>query len=212
MQLDNADRGFSFNKVGPGDRRMDTSRGQTALDLIRQLTVDELITVLKEWGEERFAVRIARRLKDDVRDGKIGNTLELADAVAAVIPGKAKRLMRIHPATKTFQALRIAVNRELEELEQFLASFPALLRHGGRCVIISFHSLEDRLVKRCFRDLAWSSSLPPDLARQAGERVDPVCKVLTRKPVFADDDEIEGNPRARSARLRACEKVGDHDQ
>jgi 16S rRNA (cytosine1402-N4)-methyltransferase len=117
------------------------------------------------------------------------------------------RRLHIHPATRTFQALRIAVNRELDELEQFLADFPALLAAGGRCAVISFHSLEDRLVKRRFRDLAWTSSLPPRFADEAGERVLPVCVPVERRARFAGDDEADDNPRARSARLRTCERT-----
>jgi 16S rRNA (cytosine1402-N4)-methyltransferase len=115
-----------------------------------------------------------------------------------------QRKSKIHPATRTFQALRIAVNAELDQLTGLLEAFPDLLAPGGRCVIISFHSLEDRLVKNAFRDLTWTSSLPPRLAAEAGERVEPVVDLLTRKAVFASDEEVARNPRARSARLRAC--------
>jgi len=116
-------------------------------------------------------------------------------------------MSKIHPATRTFQALRIAVNGELDQLERLLAAFPDLLAPGGRCAIISFHSLEDRLVKHRFRDLAWTSSLPPRYAAQAGERAAAVCELVTRKAAFADDAEVARNPRARSARLRACERT-----
>ena len=113
----------------------------------------------------------------------------------------------LHPATRTFQALRIAVNQELGQIEQFLADFPALLAPRGRLVVISFHSLEDRLVKQRFRELEWTSRLPADLAAAAGERTVPVVEVLTGKPVTAGEAELAGNPRSRSAKLRACEKV-----
>ena len=208
IQVDEAERGFSFARPGPIDMRMDPSSGDpTALELIRRLDVDELSRILRDLGEERYHERIAGRLKDEARAGRLATTGDLARAVEGCIPGPARRRLRIHPATQTFQALRIAVNRELEELERFLDIFPVLLGAGGRCVIISFHSLEDRMVKHRFRDMAWSSSLPPHLAEAAGERVHPVCRVLTRKAVFASEGEVERNPRARSARLRACEKV-----
>lgn len=206
-QLDAADRGFSFAKAGPIDMRMDPSRGESALDLIRRVTEVELADLIFEYGEERYSRRIARNIKTALASGALENTLALADAAAAAIPAAVQRRLRIHPATRTFQALRIAVNDELGELERFLATFPDLLAPEGRCVVISFHSLEDRLVKRCFRDLAWSSRLPPDLAEAAGERVRPIVKVLTRKAVFATDAEVARNPRARSARLRACSKL-----
>ena len=115
--------------------------------------------------------------------------------------------MRIHPATRVFQALRIAVNNELGELDLFLQEFADSLRPGGRCAIISFHSLEDRRVKQAFRELAWSSSLPREFAITAGERPDPICTLLTRKPIVANETEIAENPRARSAKLRVCRKV-----
>jgi len=207
MQLDLRERGFSFAKDGPIDMRMDPSQGETALELIERLSQPELADVIWKYGEERMSRRIAERLKNDAGEGKLTSTLVLADAVSACIPGKLKNKSRIHPATRTFQALRIAVNRELDQLERFLEIFVELLVPGGRCAIISFHSLEDRMVKRCFRDLAKTSNLPPDLARKAGERVDPICLPLNRKPVIATDDEIQNNARSRSAKLRACQKV-----
>lgn len=207
MQLDTGDRGFSFNQDGPVDMRMDTSQGETALELIQRLDERALANIIRDYGEERFSKRIAERLKRDAKADILTSTLVLADAVSACIPAKLKHKSRIHPATRTFQALRIAVNRELDQLARFLEVFVDLLAPGGRCAIISFHSLEDRMVKRCFRDLAKTSSLPPDLARKAGERVDPICVPLTRKPVVATEEEIKNNTRSRSAKLRACEKV-----
>ena len=206
-QLDDAGRGFSFTREGPIDMRMDTSAGPTALDLIRVKPATELAAILRDFGEERLHHRIARRLKDAERDGALTSTLALASAVASCFSGADLRKLHIHPATRTFQALRIAVNGELDELAEFLAAFPALLAAGGRCAIISFHSLEDRLVKRRFRDLAWQSSLPPRFALETGERVEAVCVPIERRARFADDDEADDNPRARSARLRARERT-----
>lgn len=203
-QLDHAERGFSFAKEGPLDMRMDPTRGPTALELLDTLEVDALATVIGELGEERYAKRIARLIKEAIREGRITTTTDLAGVVAQGIPVMEQRKSKIHPATRTFQALRIAVNSELDQLARLLAAFPDLLAPGGRCVIISFHSLEDRLVKNAFRDLTWTSSLPTKLAAEAGERVLPVVELLTRKAVFATDEEVERNPRARSARLRAC--------
>lgn len=206
-QLDVAARGFSFTREGPIDMRMDPTQGPTALELIRDLPQPELAAILRELGEERLHQRISRRLKEAVQAGELQTTLDLAKVVASCFSGGDLRKLHVHPATRTFQALRIAVNRELDELTTFLAAFPELLKPGGRCVIISFHSLEDRLVKRRFRELAWTSSLPPAIAAAHGERVHPVCTPLTRKAVFADDDETDDNPRARSARLRACQRT-----
>jgi 16S rRNA (cytosine1402-N4)-methyltransferase len=203
-QLDHADRGFSFSQSGPLDMRMDPTRGPTALELIRDTDAEDLAAVISEYGEERHARKIARMIKEAE---KLETTSDLAAICARAIPMIEQRKSKIHPATRTFQALRIAVNRELDQLESFLAAFPDVLAPGGRCVVISFHSLEDRLVKNCFRDLAWTSSLPPKLAAEAGERTLPVVDVLTRKAVFAGDDEIAANPRSRSARLRACSRT-----
>jgi 16S rRNA (cytosine1402-N4)-methyltransferase len=186
---------------------MDPTRGPTALELLRELSPDDLAEIIRDYGEERYAKKIARMIKDAVREDGITTTLDLAALCARAIPAAEQRKSKIHPATRTFQALRIAVNRELDQLERFLAVFPSLLAPGGRCVVISFHSLEDRLVKQRFRDLAWTSSLPPRLAVEAGERVEAVCVPVTRKAVFAGDAEADANPRARSARLRACERT-----
>jgi 16S rRNA (cytosine1402-N4)-methyltransferase len=206
-QLDHAERGFSFAKAGPLDMRMDPTKGRTALDLIRELDPEELADVIFELGEERYSKKIARLIKEAVAADKIHTTTELAAVVAQGIPPAEQRKSKIHPATRTFQALRIAVNAELEQLERLLFEFPDLLTVGGRCAIISFHSLEDRLVKQRFRDLAWTSSLPRHLAAAEGERPDAVCEPITRKAVVAGDAEIAANPRARSARLRVCERT-----
>ena len=206
-QLDVAERGFSFARTGPLDMRMDQTRGPTALDLLRDSSVEDLAEVIADYGEERYAKKIARMIKEAIRDERIASTTDLANLVARAIPAAEQRKSKIHPATRTFQALRIAVNRELDQLERFLADFPDLLAPGGRCAIISFHSLEDRMVKLRFRDLAWTSSLPPKLAASAGERIAAVCEPVTRKAIVAADDEIARNPRARSARLRVCERT-----
>jgi 16S rRNA (cytosine1402-N4)-methyltransferase len=206
-QLDVAERGFSFTKAGPLDMRMDPTRGRTALELLRELDVDALAEVIAELGEERYARKIARLVQEAIQAERIHTTTDLAGVVAQAIPFAEQRRSKIHPATRTFQALRIAVNAELEQLAALLEVFPELLAPGGRCAIISFHSLEDRPVKNRFRDLAWTTSLPRRLAEQAGERVDPVCELVTRKPIFASDGEVARNPRARSARLRVCERT-----
>jgi 16S rRNA (cytosine1402-N4)-methyltransferase len=206
-QLDVAGRGFSFSKEGPLDMRMDTTSGRTALELIDELSAAELENILRDLGEERYAGRLSRAIKDAVRAGEIKSTTDLAKLVARSMPRGASRHERIDPATRTFQALRIAVNDELGELARFLEVFPDHLRAGGRCVVISFHSLEDRMVKERFRELEWTSRLPDDLAAAAGERTVPICRVLTKKPVVPGEAELARNPRARSAKLRACEKV-----
>src|SRR5262249_7347719 len=155
-------------------------QGPTAHDLLRTLDVDALGALISELGEERYARKIARAIKDAIHHDQLHSTTDLASVVARAIPVAEQRKSKIHPATRTFQALRIAVNHELGQLERFLAVFPDLLVPRGRCVAISFHSLEDRLVKTVFRDLTWVSSLPAKLAAAAGERGEPVCELLTR--------------------------------
>lgn len=206
-QLDSAARGFSFGKSGPVDMRMDQSQGATALELIATLEASALADVIYELGEERHSRRIAAAIKRAHAEGRITTTAELAAVIASQIPEGEKRRSKIHPATRTFQALRLAVNAELEQLQRLLTGFPDYLAPGGRCAIISFHSLEDRLVKLRFRDLAFASSLPPHLASAEGERAAAVCEPITRKAVVASDEEIARNPRARSARLRAARRT-----
>ena len=206
-QLDAPQRGFSFARVGPLDMRMDPSRGATALDLMHSLDAEQLADVIYELGEERHSRRIARAIKRALAEDKLATTLDLAAVVSREIPAAEQRKSKIHAATRTFQALRIAVNAELDQLGQLLGWFPDLLVDGGRCAIISFHSLEDRLVKQRFRDLAWTSGLPPNLAAREGERVDAVCEPVTKKAIVASDEEISINPRSRSARLRAVRRT-----
>ena len=206
-QLDIAERGFSFTRPGPLDMRMNPSAGSTALDVIRDSSTDELADLLFTLGEERHARKVARAIHDALAGGRLRTTTDLAAAVATAIPTREQRMSKIHPATRTFQALRIAVNGELDQLARLLDVFPDLLAPGGRCAIISFHSLEDRMVKQRFRDLGWTSSLPAHLAERAGERVAAVCELVARKAVVAGDAEIATNPRARSARLRVCERT-----
>jgi len=204
-QLDSGGRGFSFQQDAPLDMRMDTSKGDTAADLVNNLPETDLERIIKEYGEERWARRIAAFIVKARDEAPIERTLHLTDIVKGAIP-KAKWEERIHPATRTFQALRIAVNRELESLEQGLRGAIDHLKPGGRGVVISFHSLEDRIVKHIFREYATGCTCPRQL---------PVCvcgnqpkvRVLTGRPVMATDEETGHNPRARSAKLRAVEKL-----
>ncbi len=203
-QVDRAERGFSFSKAGPLDMRMDPTRGETAGELLARVTPDELASILARFGEEKFARKIARAIKDAVAADRVATTTDLAAVVAEALPPRELRLRKTDPATKTFQALRIAVNDELGQLERFLADFPACLRAGGRIVVIAFHSLEDGMVKDRLRDLSRHPGLPADVAAKMGIRPDPEVELLTRKPVFPSEAEVAQNPRARSARLRAA--------
>jgi 16S rRNA (cytosine1402-N4)-methyltransferase len=202
-QLDRAERGFSFRGEGPLDMRMDPSSGETAEGLIRRIGIDELADILRRYGEERYAGRIARAIKEGVMAGEVTTTTELAALVARAVPTRERFK---DPATRTFQALRIAVNDELGQLERFLAVFPELVRPGGRVVVIAFHSLEDGLVKNVFRDNAKESGYPPDIAEKMG-LPKPKLKVLTRKPLEPSEAEVAANPRARSAKLRGAERL-----
>lgn len=184
-QLDRAERGFSLAKDGPIDMRMDPSEGETALDLIGHSDTDELANVIYRYGEERRSRKIARSLRRAYEEGELETTGDLRRAVHRAT---GPRRGRIDPATKTFQALRIAVNDELGELEALLQQAPGVLRTGGVVAVISFHSLEDRMVKHAFRD---SEHLSP----------------LTKRPIVASDEERHSNPRSRSAKLRAARRV-----
>lgn len=202
-QLDQADRGFSFQRSGPLDMRMDPTSGESAAELIDRLPADELARVLREYGDERYAGRIARRMKEERAAGRLTTTGELATCIADAVPTRERHK---DPATRTFQALRIAVNDELGELDRFLTDLPLLLAPGGRVAIIAFHSLEDAMVKHRFRALAKESGLPDDIAEQMG--IDkPLFRLITSKPVRASDEEVARNPRARSACLRVAERI-----
>ncbi|OGR84303.1 MAG: 16S rRNA (cytosine(1402)-N(4))-methyltransferase [Elusimicrobia bacterium RIFCSPLOWO2_01_FULL_54_10] len=205
LQLDKAERGFSFRNSGPLDMRMDSAQEQTALELIQQSSDEELEQILRTYGEERLARSIARRLKEASRDGRLTDTLSCAAVVASVY-GKRGGREKIHPATRTFQALRIAVNREMANLDKFLVDAPRLLAQGGRLVCLSFHSLEDRKVKTAFRALSQGCVCPADFPKcVCGKTAE--FKMLTKKPVVAADVETARNPRSRSARLRALERI-----
>lgn len=191
-QLDRPERGFSFREGGPLDMRMDQSEGRTAADLIRDLPETELADLIYQLGEERYSRRIARAIVQARSQDVIGTTRELAAAVERAVPAS-YRHGRIHCATRTFQALRIAVNRELEVLEPALRDAVDMLTPGGRVCAVSFHSLEDRIVKHTFRALANG----PEAS----------VRVLTKKPVIASEDERNHNPRSRSAKLRVVERI-----
>ncbi len=203
-QFDQKERGFSFRQEGPLDMRMDQSCGESAAELIERISVYDLAVVLKRYGEERYARRIARAIKEAVATEALSTTTELAALIAAAVPTQERHK---DPATRTFQALRIVVNNELGELEQFLQDFLPLFKPGGRLVVIAFHSLEDVLIKNRFRDLARDPGLPADIAASLGVRDRAEVRLLTRKPERPSEEEVAGNPRARSARLRAVERM-----
>ena len=199
VQLASPKRGFSFQSEGPLDMRFDPRQGPSAADLVNRLSEEELAEVLWRYGEERAARRIARAI---VARRPITCTRELAELVAEVVP----RTGKIHPATRTFQALRIAVNDELAALTEALPQAVQVCRPGGRVVVISFHSLEDRLVKRFFLREARDCLCPPELpVCQCGHKA--TLRVLTAKPVRPRPEEVRANPRSRSARLRAAERL-----
>ncbi len=204
-QLDAEERGFSFRADAPLDMRMDPDLAASAVDLVNGLPEDELARIIREYGEERWAKRIAAFIVKARAEAPITNTLQLVDVIKGAIP-RAKWEERIHPATRTFQALRIAVNDELGSLERGLSAGLGLLKKGGRAVVISFHSLEDRIVKESFRALARGCICPKELPRCVCGKA-PQLKILTGRPVMAGESEVTANPRARSAKLRAAEKL-----
>jgi len=203
MQLNTVERGFSLQSEGPLDMRFDPSHPTTAADLINHLPQDDLADLLYRFGEERRSRTIARAI---VAARPLQTTRELANVVARAVGGRRKA--RIHPATRTFQALRIAVNDELGVLSNVLSEAIAILAPGGRLAVISFHSLEDRIVKRFFKRESQDCICPPE---------QPTCtcdhkaalRIITRKPITASSQEVSGNPRARSAKLRVAERLGE---
>jgi 16S rRNA (cytosine1402-N4)-methyltransferase len=190
-QMDDAERGLSFSQPGPLDMRLDATTGEPASALLRRLNERDLADLIWRYGEERFSRRIARRIVETRRREPLETTEQLANLVRRCVPRPPRSAKRrrppIDPATRVFQALRIAVNDELGELERLLAVLPNCVRPGGRVALISFHSLEDRLVKQAFRERS-------------------LWEALTRKPVQAGEEEVSNNPRARSAKLRAARR------
>jgi 16S rRNA (cytosine1402-N4)-methyltransferase len=204
LQLDSEERGFSFRSDAPLDMRMDRGGGDTAADLLAELSEEDIANIVYRFGEERFSRRIARRIVERRKAGEpVTTTKQLAELVERSVKRSPKD--KIHPATRTFQALRIAVNREIEILEDFINDAVDVLSPGGRLVVISFHSLEDRIVKQTFQKLAGKCLCPPRIPQcvcGAAKKIE----ILTRKPVIAGDSEIDENPRARSAKLRAAQR------
>ncbi|HSP74497.1 MAG TPA: 16S rRNA (cytosine(1402)-N(4))-methyltransferase RsmH, partial [Gaiellaceae bacterium] len=207
MQVDRPERGFSYSADAPLDMRMDTSAETTAADLVNTLDERELEQVFRRYGEERYARQIARAIGRRRRERPYERTGELVDTIKAAIPAPA-RFGDGHPAKRVFQALRIAVNDELGVLEEALPAAVEMLRPGGRLAVISFHSLEDRLVKRFIRAEARGCTCPPDFPVCVCGN-EPVLRALTRKAVRPSPAELAHNPRAGSARLRAAVKVGE---
>ena len=202
-QLDERSRGFSYHEDAPLDMRMSQS-GETAADLVNTLEVGELSRILSLYGEEKYAYSIAKGIVRYRESKPIETTLELAEIVKENVPQKVRR--DGHPARKTFQAIRIAVNHELDVLESGLRDAFDLLNKGGRLSVITFHSLEDRIVKQFMRDKAQGCTCPKDFpVCVCGKK--PQVRIVTRKPILPSDEELEQNPRARSAKLRVCEKL-----
>ena len=202
-QLDDGSRGFSYHEDAPLDMRMSQS-GETAADLVNTMSVGELSRILSLYGEEKYAFSIAKGIARYRETKPIATTFELAEIVKENVPQKVRR--DGHPARKTFQAIRIAVNHELDVLESGLQGAFEMLHPGGRLCVITFHSLEDRIVKQFMRDKAQGCTCPKDFpVCVCGKQ--PQVKIITRKPICPSDEELERNPRARSAKLRVCEKL-----
>lgn len=204
-QLDDAARGFSYMNDAPLDMRMDRTLAVTAADIVNNYSLEDLKNIIDKYGEEKWAARIASFIVNERSVQPIGTTFELVEIIKKAIPAAARR-EGPHPAKRTFQAIRIAVNRELEEVEKVIPEAVDILNTNGRICIITFHSLEDRIVKDSFRNLSNPCTCPPEF---------PVCicnnkpsiTIVTRKPIVPDEDELANNPRSRSAKLRVAEKL-----
>jgi len=203
-QLDSPDRGFSFMRNGPLDMRMDSSQKITAADLLVELSDERLVSIIREYGEERFSKRIVRAIRQAQKKSAVKTTLQLSNIISSVMHESQKT--KIHPATRTFQALRIAVNGELEHIKKALRDSVGILQKSARVIVISFHSLEDRIVKNFFKNEERGCVCPPKI---------PICscgykqrlKIITRKPIMPTVDEVRRNSRASSAKLRVAERV-----
>ncbi len=205
-QLENSGRGFSFRRDEPLDMRMDIRSPQTAGQLVNNLAQKDLQKIFKDYGEERWAGQIARNIIKARSQNEIRTSSQLAQIVAESIPGRAASTQKIHPATRVFMALRIAVNRELERLAAFMENAVDYLNPGGRLCVLSFHSLEDRIVKQRFKALEKGCTCPPRLPQcVCGQK--PRMRIITKKVVRPTDEEIAANSMARSTRMRAAEKI-----
>ncbi|BBO91629.1 16S rRNA (cytosine(1402)-N(4))-methyltransferase RsmH [Desulfosarcina ovata] len=205
-QIEASGRGFSFNRDEPLDMRMDIRSSVTAAELVASMGERELATLFSRYGEERWAMRIARHLVARRKTQPVKTSGQLARLVAEAVPAGAARSQKIHPATRVFMALRIAVNRELEVLDRFLETAVDLLNPGGRMCVLAFHSLEDRIVKQRFRALENPCTCPPSFPRCVCG-LTPTVRRLNRKVLRPTDDEVRNNPMARSTRLRAVERL-----
>lgn len=205
-QLDRGERGFSYHEDAPLDMRMDVSQGQTAADLLNSASEQELCRIIRDYGEEKWAARIAQMICEHRAKKPMETTFDLVHAVDAAIPKAVRRKDDGHPARRTFQAIRIAVNDELDPLDKAICDFVDCLKPGGRMLVITFHSLEDRLVKRCFQRLQNPCTCPPKAPIcTCGKK--PVVKILAHGAVASTEEEIARNPRARSAKLRVAQKL-----
>lgn len=204
-QLDNAERGFSYMVDAPLDMRMNRENSFSAFEVVNTYSEDELNRIIRDYGEDKFARRIAKFIVEGRQKKAIETTLELVDIIKAAIPAKARR-EGPHPAKRTFQAIRIEVNKELEILNKAIEDSINSLNPGGRIAIITFHSLEDRIVKNKFRDLENPCKCPSDFPVCICGK-NPVIKVISRKPVEPSQEEVEVNPRSRSAKLRIAERI-----
>lgn len=204
-QLDEAERGFSYMHDAPLDMRMDVRKDFSAYNVVNEYSEDELTRIITEYGEERWAKRIAKFIVEERKQKPIETTFELVSVIKKAVP-KGARADGPHPAKRTFQAIRIEVNSELEILKGTITEMTKLLKKGGRICIITFHSLEDRIVKNVFRDLENPCTCPREFpVCVCGKK--PLVKVITRKPIAPSEEELEANHRARSAKLRVCEKI-----
>jgi 16S rRNA (cytosine1402-N4)-methyltransferase len=204
-QLEDNSKGFSFQADGPLDMRMDPRASTKAWDMVNKFSERQLADLIFNYGEERFSRRISRAIVNRRRQGSLNSTAELSKIIAGAIP-RARRPRKIHPATRTFMALRIAVNRELENLENAIPDAVARLKAGGRMAVISFHSLEDRIVKETFRRLSGKCQCPVDLPQcQCG--AERLVEIITKKPLTPSEGEIEDNSASRSAKMRVAERL-----
>ncbi|PIZ00638.1 16S rRNA (cytosine(1402)-N(4))-methyltransferase [bacterium (Candidatus Howlettbacteria) CG_4_10_14_0_8_um_filter_40_9] len=207
LQIDSEERGFSFKKSGPLDMRMGDS-DITAADIVNEYSAEELTGIFRDFGEEKFAKQIAKKIVEKRKERRIENTLEFRDIVLSALPEKYKSILKKDPATKVFQALRVEVNEELEALGGFLPQALSILKKGGRLAVISFHSLEDRIVKDFIRSQSRGCLCPRDFpVCRCGNK--PKIKVIASKPVVPSEEEKKENPRSRSAKMRVMEKIAD---